>query len=776
MKLGDRDWAARPRNLLLALSVALITILLSAGGLFVPIEDQLTSLRARILERKPTHETVIVEIDARSMAELNTWPWPRRHHAQLIRQLHRAGAAIIAFDVDFSARSEEGDAELAAAIKAADRVVLPIFQQKLSGNADDRRTISSRPNALLGTAWVGSVNIFPDADGIVREYPAATFIDGSVQPSIATLLAEKNGLGARSFQPDWSINANDIPRFSFSDVLAARVPEESLRDKRILVGATAIELGDRYAVPRYGIVPGVVVQALATESLLQNRAVHRTGFVLNTALIILIALMLRPRPVGRPYRHVGVFVMALASILVAPAIAYQLWSISIDSAALLFTVVAAFAVRASVNARRRQQIRAETDGDSGLHNRVRLEKDVATNVSEHRILCVASIERYVAIRDGLGLDVTTELVCCAARVIEPIVGSAGYRIAPDTLAWLMPNDELTLNCMLSDVNAALREPIAIGGSKVDINVTMGLAHLELGLSSVQVIERAMAAVTTARSTGLTHDWYRGPDPQLRRQLSMMGELRAAMTDGSLRLVYQPKMSLATGWIRDAEALVRWTGSGGVEIPPDTFIPLAEATGVVREITKFALRKAATDMTLWARQGFFARIAVNVSALDLETPGFDKEIEKLLGEFDLSPGQLTLEITESALIRSADVAIATLTNLRQLGVRLSVDDYGTGQSTLSYLKNLPVHEIKIDRSFVTDVASDGPDTILVRSTIELAHDLGLEVVAEGIEDQAALEALRRMGCDYGQGYFLDKPMDAEAFSLKLVAQSGRRRVA
>ena len=166
-----------------------------------------------------------------------------------------------------------------------------------------QRILSSRPDAAFRSAWVGGVNIFPDPDGVVREYPAATFIDGAVQPSIATLLAEQNGLGDRIFQPDWAIEASAIPRFSFVDVMKGRVPANALKDKRVLIGATAIELGDRYAVPRYGVVPGVVVQALAAETLLQDRAVQRTGFAVTLAGILAIALLLAPRPIRRPVRY-----------------------------------------------------------------------------------------------------------------------------------------------------------------------------------------------------------------------------------------------------------------------------------------------------------------------------------------------------------------------------------------------------------------------------------------------------------------------------------------
>lgn len=243
---------------------------------------------------------------------------------------------------------------------------------------------------------------------------------------------------------------------------------------------------------------------------------------------------------------------------------------------------------------------------------------------------------------------------------------------------------------------------------------------------------------------------------------MMGELRQAIEQGRLALAYQPKLSLATGQIVDAEALIRWSDADGHSLPPDKFIPLAEATGVIHEVTNFALQAAVSDLRRWTRVGLTVRVAVNVSALDLAASDFAAKVLGILRDAGVPPEQLALEVTESALIRSASDVAETLSVLRESGIRLSVDDYGTGQSTLSYLKHLPVHELKIDKTFVTSLAHDENDRIMVRSTIELAHELGLEVVAEGIEDGKTLDILRELGCDYAQGYFIGRPVAPEDF--------------
>lgn len=751
---------------MLAALVALSMCLLSTWGLFDPAEDALTSWRAKTLTSQPTGETVIVEIDARSIAELQSWPWPRGYHADVVRTLHAAGASIIAFDVDFSARSDGGDAEFAAAIRDAGHVILPVFEQRSSSRADDKRFITSRPSAAFSDAWVGGVNIFPDEDGVVRNYPAATLVDGGIQPSIATLLAEKDGLGDRSFQPDWAIDVDRIPRLSFVDVLKERVPAHALRGKRILIGATAIELGDRYAVPRYGILPGVVVQALATESMLQDRAISHTGSMVTLLGALAIAFLLAPRPLEKPVRYGAYCLSVVVVIFALPLLIQRQYAISIDSSAWLFTVFAVATVQAVIEARRRLRLRAELDADSGLPNRSMLEKRLNERDAGSWALVTAGIERFEVIRDAIGLAATNEMIGNAAEIIGRRVDGAVYRIAPDVLAWLISETvDLEAPSGLNDIQSAFREPVNTKAGPVDVTLTLGLAQDEV---AVLRIEHALSAIRSARSLGTSREWYRGSDPQLRRELSMMSELRVAMEQGRLSLAYQPKLLLATDEISDAEALIRWTDADGIVLAPDRFIPMAEATGVIHEVTIFALQAAANDLKRWARIGVVMRAAVNVSALDLTGPGFVEKVIGILGNSGVPPEQLTLEVTESAIFRSAADVAATLASLRECGIRLSVDDYGTGQSTLSYLKHLPFHELKIDKTFVTSLAQNENDRIMVRSTIDLAHELGLEVVAEGVEDRHTLDFLRQLGCDYAQGYFISPPVGPDDF-IALVSQ-------
>lgn len=779
---GSDDRAAGARRgqrlALTALAILLVTLLYSIG-VMEPAENRLSEARARMLDRPPTGQIVIVEIDARSLSKLRTWPWSRRYHATLVRNLHDRGASLIAFDVDFSSLSEPvGDRAFAEALRDSEPVILPIFQQRASQGSSHAAVIESRPAPLFSAAWVGGVNIFPDAQGVVRDYPAATVIGGEIRPSVATLLAEKSGLGDRAFQPDWSIDVNRIPRLSFVDVMENRVPRSAIAGKRILIGATAVELGDHYVVPRYGTIPGVVIQALAAESILQDRSIARSGpwFALAGILVVCGALGL-----GRYARFNRSFPVAAGAvcgiIALAPILAQSRWPVSIDSAAMWFSALICIAGRVALEVRRKIVMRSRLDAETGLPNRLALDTALVAGTGKASTLAVAAIDRFDSIRDAMGIAVATALVSETARRIAQHVNGPVYRIGPDVLAWL-PTDRFHDNSddHLAGLFRRFREPVATSDGPVDVVLTVGLHSSPATAGTELNIERSLAAISAARSAGQPFQWFQGADPAARRQVSLMGELRRAMAAGDVTLAYQPKVSLGSGDIAHVEALVRWNHPDEGPISPDRFIPLAESTGVVSELTAFVLDQAVADCARWNALAMKLCVAVNVSAADLADVGFADRVKAVLARHDVDPRSLTLEVTESAIIRSAANAIEMLENLREFGIRLSVDDYGTGQSTLSYLKDLPVHELKIDKAFVSSMSSDDGDRIMVRSTIDMAHELGLQVVAEGIEDGQTLALLRSLGCDYAQGYFLGKAMSFDDLCTRLSQGSDARHSA
>jgi EAL domain-containing protein (putative c-di-GMP-specific phosphodiesterase class I)/CHASE2 domain-containing sensor protein len=767
-----RDRVAR---LALGLLVSALTIILLALGAFEPLENRLTEIRSELLSRAPTGQVAIVEIDAKSLAEIRTWPWPRHYHAQVLDRLHASKAAMVAFDVDFSASSDPaGDAAFARALDRDGLTILPTFQQSASDRPSDAM-IKTEPAELFKSAWIGGVNILPGADGVVRDYPAATMIGGKIRPSMATLVAENGNLADRVFQPDWGIDARKIPRFSFVDVVKRRVPPQAIAGKRILVGATAIELGDRYTIPRFGTVPGVVIQALATESLLQGRALSRSGILPTLLALALTAVAfgvkLHPRfAPAFPLQAATV----LALLLAAPLAVQARWPISLDSAAPLFCALGCIAARLSLELRRRHRLTRLVDAESGLPNGRALEVRLMELENLPASLAAAGIDRFEGIRDAISTEALVDLVREVSRRLENASGRTVYRVAPDVLAWIELARLKTDDFRPGMVGELFVEPVPTREGPVDVHLTIGMDDEPVGGNVRSKIERSVAAITMARAAGEDCHSYQSIDPKVRRQLSLMGELRRGMSRDEVKIAYQPKLDIRKGTIAHAEALVRWHHPQEGAIPPDLFIPLAESTGVVRELTEYVLSRALADCASLRKTGKDFCIAVNISAADLSRGDFVAEIGKLIQRSKADPSSLVLEVTESAILRSPQKAIEALNDLREMGIKLSVDDYGTGQSTLSYLKQLPVSELKIDKSFVTSMCDNANDRIMVRSTINMAHELGLVVVAEGVEDARTLQELRSLGCDFAQGYFIGKAMPLE--ELIKNEQDSARKVA
>ena len=281
-----------------------------------------------------------------------------------------------------------------------------------------------------------------------------------------------------------------------------------------------------------------------------------------------------------------------------------------------------------------------------------------------------------------------------------------------------------------------------------------------------VVNSATRAADEAAQAGVFWRYGETDMAALERQVSLMGELDPAIAAGDIHVHYQPKLALALDRITSVEALVRWKHPQRGWVRPDLFIPLAEQSDRIRPLTLFMLERVMRDLARWRTQGIELTAAVNISAKLVAAAGFDGEVRALLAQDIVPPSALILEVTESATLSDPETAGACLQGYRDMGVAISMDDYGTGQSTLSYIKQLPLSELKIDRSFVQHAHISRADGLMVRSTVELAHELGLKVVAEGIEDAECLAFLRTIGCDMAQGYLISKPLPAGELEVLL----------
>jgi EAL domain-containing protein (putative c-di-GMP-specific phosphodiesterase class I) len=284
----------------------------------------------------------------------------------------------------------------------------------------------------------------------------------------------------------------------------------------------------------------------------------------------------------------------------------------------------------------------------------------------------------------------------------------------------------------------------------------------------QLLQRADVAMYAAKSAGSGVEVYDpARDPHTERRLRLVTDLQPALDGGQITVFYQPKAAAGDGRIVGVEALVRWQHPALGLVPPDEFVPLAEQVGLLGRLTRLVLEAALRQRAAWAAMGHPLGVSVNVSARDLADKELPGDVSRALAATSTAPDALTLEITESSVMSDVGRSVAVLDDLATLGVRLSVDDFGTGYSSLAYLGQLPVHELKIDKSFVRAMDDPtGPRGTLLRTTVRLGHDLGLTVVAEGVEDPAAWTRLAELGCDLIQGYVLARPAPADDVTASL----------
>jgi EAL domain-containing protein (putative c-di-GMP-specific phosphodiesterase class I) len=311
------------------------------------------------------------------------------------------------------------------------------------------------------------------------------------------------------------------------------------------------------------------------------------------------------------------------------------------------------------------------------------------------------------------------------------------------------------------VRAALERAMALDDLRIDVRASCGVAFCpDDGGEASALLRRAEVAMYFAKERRLGLAFY---DPAQDRhsvqRLSLAGDLHRAVEAGALSLAYQPKLDLGTGRVRQVEALLRWDHPRLGAVAPAEFIPIAEQTGLIRKITEWVLRAALEQASEWQRQGLPLTVAVNISALDLHDRELPSRLRALLDETGVPAERLALEITESTVMAEPEIARRLLDEVTAMGTTVCVDDFGTGYSSLAQLQRLPVQELKVDKSFVIEMTRSKDLAQIVRSTIELGHNLGLQVVAEGVETRETLEALRAMGCDMAQGFHVSAPLGA-----------------
>ncbi|HWD70282.1 MAG TPA: EAL domain-containing protein [Solirubrobacteraceae bacterium] len=418
------------------------------------------------------------------------------------------------------------------------------------------------------------------------------------------------------------------------------------------------------------------------------------------------------------------------------------------------------------------EFQALHDPLTGLPNRVLFSERIGHAIlqaeRQKKKLAVALIDldRFKEINDSLGHSAGDHLLISVGKQMVDALRASDTvaRLGGDEFGLVLPElaDADALSPVLERLQAALEEPIQVQSLPIGIEASIGIAiYPDHGADAQTLIQRADIAMYESKRDGLSHVFYDASthDHDV-TNLTLVAELRRAISERELVLYYQPKAALESGLVTSVEALVRWMHPERGLVAPDAFIPLAQETSLIGPLTLYVIEEALRQVRGWREQGVELSIAVNLSTRNLLDRGFPELVKQLLERWDVRAEELELEVTESSMLANPTRAKAVLNELSELGIRLSIDDFGTGYSSLAYLRELPVDEIKIDRSFVIGMGTEEGDAVIVRSTVDLGRNLGLEVVAEGVETLEHWEQLRELGCNTAQGYFLSRPVPAD----------------
>ncbi|MEE9598253.1 MAG: EAL domain-containing protein [Acidiferrobacterales bacterium] len=532
--------------------------------------------------------------------------------------------------------------------------------------------------------------------------------------------------------------------------MAATTSQSLAKNVQLLKGTAS-----KYAI--YGVVIAFMAIAVATSgaAYFQSGAITISGLIeaqkSNGALWLLDFMP---------------FFFAFWGQYVSSVMAYEASAMVIDQTSEL---------RAQTTALEQRAMHDVThDALTDLPNRVlfrdRLEQALhaAQHDKTHTAILMMDLDRFKEINDTLGHFNGDRLLKQVAARLQGIMQETATvaRLGGDEFAILLPKILVVKDAteVARKIGKALQAPFGLEGLKLDVQASIGIGvYPEHGSDADTLLQRADVAMYMAKQEKTGYIVYDPKhDKHSPHRLTLMGELRRAIESDELVLYYQPKARIKTGEITEVEALVRWQHPQHDLMPPDEFIPLAERTGLIKPLTIWVLNHALRQHSIWKEQGLDIGVAVNMSAhglLDLELPDL---IAGVLASHNAAPDRLVLEITETSIMVDQERALQILTRLADMGVRLSIDDFGTGYSSLAYLSKLPVREIKIDKSFVMDMNENEKHAMIVRATVDLAHNLGLEVIAEGTCTKEIFAQLESLNCDAAQGEYITLPISVEEF--------------
>ncbi len=767
VKRSIRSVKSGTKLLLVACVLSLLFGIFEVGK---PLDDFLRVARNKLRAHDVSGEIVIVGIDSKSRYEAGSWPWPRHNYAEILDELGRLGAKKVFFDVGFDTKTnQKDDLSLELALESAKQ---PVFlQSKFTVEKSSHKKIGVFPLIKFGQhASTVSVTVWRDAFNRTWSLPYNVKIDSLVIPTMASELAGVETSDLSNFPVDYSFNPYSVPLISAVDVLKGRIQKSEIAGKDVVISLISTEIGDEAIMPGHGIIPKVYTQIIAAETLKKSKplSIGWIPFWLFVTITTYLSGRIQKSSIWRVF-YTAIFL----STLTFPVILEE-QAVYVDAAPALFFLILIGAHRGWMRFKAMLYQQGAINLISGLKNFNALH-DLTKD--EQRVLIVAKIQNYSSIKSALPQSLERELVeeitkrlSVGANDIDLYQGDDGV------FAWLRDADNAnTIGDHLEATHSFFRSPLIVSGRPVHVHLTFGVDE-DFERSMVNRMGGALLAAERAEKGG--RRWTKADANTSRDvewEMDLLGRLDSAISQGELWVAYQPKLDLQTKHICGAEALVRWLHPVRGELSPDQFVSLAEEQGCIGNLTSFVMSEAIEVAAKINAHGIRFEVAVNLSPRVADEVVIDDLVKTLLEKHNLDPALLTFEVTETAAMASDDKFIGLLARLRAIGANISVDDYGTGLSTLGYLKAIPATEIKIDKSFVRFIDQNQSDRVMVKSTVEMAHSLGRKVVAEGVETVEALNCLIDLGCDKAQGYFIAKPMPVRSL-YRLLLVEGEKQVA
>jgi diguanylate cyclase len=724
-----------------------------------PLEDVIQAGRDAIRAKPVPQDIVVVGIDDKTVKQLGSVDFPRRHLANAVDTLFEQGARRVYFDMAFAYVSDPQNDKILADTFARHkgRVYIGAMRQ---GNRT-ATTIVPQP-MFARTADIVSLNARKTPFQLNMRFASMVEIDGTARPSMAASLAQTSA-NAHYFKPDWAMRLETVPTISMSSVLQPTANLDVM-NKDVVVAHSSWSGRDVHLFPGQGWWPGAHFHVIAAQTLKQGHP-ETWGWWPAFAFALITASILA---MVRKLQNIhSVSVLTIVALFGLPLIA-DAHLVTIDVVpALLLISIAYYRIRAL----RRLEVSQVTNASTGRAT-VNILRG-SDRVSSETLIAL-KIRNFADIDASFGHSVEAPLIGEICRRMAAIGITGEVHHGEDSLVWFMPPvAETELASHLEGLRNLLIAPIRIGARQIDALVSFGAdSDFDAPISS-----RVGSALMCATEAADENQLWKHYEPSRRRnadwELSLLGQLDDAIESGAVWIAYQPQYHFGADVITGAEALARWDHPERGAISPDEFISMAERHDRIDKLTWFVLDRAIATAAEINRQGRDFSISVNISAKMLANRELINKVRIALAHHRLSARQLMLEITETSRIPENSEAAYILNILIRMGVRLSIDDYGTGFATLDYFRTIPATEIKIDRRFIANLNPGAPEMILVASTIAMAHSMGCAVVAEGVEQQREFDVLHKSGCDLAQGYLIARPMprrDLEALIMPIAKRA------